>query len=232
MKFKAIILSLLTFVGNTSASLAQDAGEIIKNHIEAIGGFEKINNLKSIIIKQTVSVQNYDIPQTITMVLGESLKTETNTMGNIAIVCVNGESGWQINPAQNGNNNPVELDAKQVKSIKKQADVFGPIVSYEKSGIVITIEGQEQIDKQECFKLKLAKGENESFVFLSKNTFLITKIQNKSQEVYYYDYKSINGYLLPTEVQVITPNAKVTISDRSFYINPKLVESTFKAPTE
>jgi phosphotransferase system IIB component len=233
MKKLTLMLMAWVFALATNWVYAQeDATSILTKHIEVVGGFDNIKAVKSVKISQTVSTQGYDIQQKLTIIPNEAIKSETNAMGTISVVSVKGESGWQINPAVFGNETPVQLKSGMIKALKAQGDViFSPLMDWKsyKSALV----GSEKVNDEEAYKLNITIKENtEMTVFIGKTSFLILRTVLPGNEANYLDYINVKGFMLPTTIEMIARNGKMTITDRKFEINTVVDEGIFKMPSE
>lgn len=79
-----------------------------------------------------------------------------NAMGTQIIVVARADSGWQGNPPLYGNGQAVALSARQAKSASAQADLFGPLVSAQAKGHMVTYDGDEKMEGNLCHKLTVA----------------------------------------------------------------------------
>ena len=75
---KSIRTLLLATVALLSSSFvySQTADEIINKHIEAIGGKEKLSNLKSLYVESTLAVMGQEAPAITYLVNGKAYKNE------------------------------------------------------------------------------------------------------------------------------------------------------------
>lgn len=208
------------------------AQDILIRHIQALGGPEKISSLKTVRIRQTTSAQNQDVQQMLYIIPGEGIRSELNAMGTDIIVVARADSGWQVNPALYGNQKPVSLPASQVKSIRAQADLFGPLVNAQAKGHTVTYEGDEKVDGDLCYKLTVTTllG-NQYTTFVSQTSNMLHKMTLKSSELYYLNYKNVEGYLFPEQVDIYSAGIKASITDRQFEVNKPFDEALFKMPT-
>jgi hypothetical protein len=223
MKKLTILLAWVIFALASNFAYTQDATEILNKHIEALGGYDNIKAIKSVKVKQTVTAQGYDIQQSLIILPGEGLRSETNAVGNVTIISVKGDSGWQINPAQYGNNTPVALSASMVKAIKGQADIFGPLIDFKEKGYKMELQGTEKVNDEEAYKLKVTIKENLDIVtFISKKSYMVLRTVVSGNETNFYDYYKVDGFMQPSSMEVISRNGKITIGERKIEINVKV----------
>lgn len=154
-----------------------------------------------------------------------------NAMGFEIVVAARADSGWQVNPAQYGNAQPVALSARQARSVCAQADLFGPLVTAHEKGFAITYDGDEKIEGDLSYKLTVTTPTGNQYVaFVSQQNHMLVKLITKSSEVFYADYRNIDGYWFPHTVEVISSGNKANIIDRSFEVNKPISDNLFDMP--
>src|SRR5215831_14832509 len=82
---------------------AQTADEIINKHIDALGGKEKLDQLKSIYVETSVEAMGNTSPSIENLVQGKGFKSETDKNGMKLINCYTDKSGWALNPFTGSN---------------------------------------------------------------------------------------------------------------------------------
>lgn len=208
------------------------AQAVLEKHIEALGGTEKLSALKTVIVKQTTSAQNQEIPQTLYILPGKGIRSEMNAMGTQIIVVARADSGWQVNPPLYGNGQAVALSARQAKSASSQADLFGPLVSAQAKGHTVTYDGDEKMEGDLCHKLTVATLTGGQYTaYIAQKNYMLVKLITKSSEIYYADYRRVDGYWFPYTVEVISGGNKASLIDRSFEVNKPADEALFRMPT-
>ncbi|UFH55066.1 hypothetical protein [Spirosoma sp. KNUC1025] len=207
------------------------AEDILTKHIQALGGLEKLRSLKTVLIRQTTSAQNQDIQQTLYVIPGEGIRSEINAMGTEIIVVARADSGWQVNPALYGNQKPMSLEATQIKSVRAQSDLFGPLVSVQAKGHAVTYEGDEKVDGELCYKLTISTLTGNQFTtYVSQKSNMLHKMTTKNSELYYLNYKNVGGYMFPEQIDIYSGGVKASINERSFEVNKPFDDALFKMP--
>jgi outer membrane lipoprotein-sorting protein len=166
------------------------------------------------------------------------LRLELQFNGQTAVQVYDGTNGWKLRPFLNRHEvEPYTADEMRVASL--QTDLDGPLVDYAAKGIKVEVEGNEKVEGRDSYKLKLTlKGGQVQHVWVDAQTFLETKMEGTprrldgkyhSTAVYYRDYRSVNGlmmpYLLETAVEGVQQTEKIEIEKIS--VNPKLDDSQF-----
>lgn len=172
--------------------------------------------------------------------------------GQTAVQVFDGANGWKLRPFLNRNDvEPYTTD--EMKKAALQSDLDGPLVDYSAKGTKIELEGTENIEGRDNYKLKLTlKSGNAMHVWIDAQTFLETKMEGQPRvldgishpvEVYYRDYRPVSGlqipYVLETKVLPVSqPGSRVRqtpvpverINLEKVEVNPKLDEALFTKP--
>ena len=204
MKMLKFLLLLVTFAGVTIAK-AQSADEIINKHIEAVGGKDKLSQVKSIYIEGTVNVMDNDNPYTISILNGKAFKYEAEFNGQKFIQCYTDSSGWMLNPFAGGS---MEAMPDEVyKAGRDQILATGPLFDYAARGSKVELQGKEN----EAYKIKVTSANNvSSTYYIDASTYYITKSirQGEAQgqmidiTTTYSDHKKTDfGIVLPYTLQ-------------------------------
>lgn len=172
MKFWLLALAAIT----TSSLYAQTADEVVNKHIEAIGGKEKLSQVKSVYFENSVEVMGSTVPQKEYLVEGKAYKAEVEFNGANIISCFTDKSGWTINPMTGGTDAQAMPDALY-KAGKTQIYFSGGLFNYATKGYKAELQGKEG----DAFKIRLSDGGSETFYFIDSKTYLLTKSIVKSE---------------------------------------------------
>jgi hypothetical protein len=167
---------------------------------------------------------------------------EIEFKGQTAIQVYDGSNGWKVRPFLN--RHEVEsFTPDELKAVASQADLDGPLVDYAAKGTTVELEGTEQVEGKDAYKLKLTlKNKQVLHEWIDAKTFLEVKIEGTPRRldkryhpvfVYLRDYKSVNGLMIPhlleTRVQGVPTAEKIQIE--KVVVNPSLNEMRFAKPT-
>jgi len=169
-----------------------------------------------------------------------------------AIQVFDGVQGWKLRPYLN------RLDVEpyspeEMKSASKQAQLDGFLIDYAAKGTRLEFDSIEKVEGRDTYKLKLTlKNGDVTHVWVDSQTFLETKVEGQPRrldgtyhpvEVYYRDYRPINGLQIPfiLETRVLpvsktatglrdTPVPPEKIIIETVTVNPKLDDSLFSKP--
>jgi len=199
---KSIKFFLLALAAITSSSLyAQTVDEIISKHVEAIGGKEKLSQVKSLYTENSVDVMGNSAPQKEYLVEGKGYKSELDFNGTSIVQCVNDKGGWMVNPLAGGADAQAIPDAAY-KSSKPQIFLGGALIDYAAKGYKAELIGKDG----GSFKIKVSGDGNETFYFIDPASYYLTKsiikgeVMGQAVEITttYSDHKKTDfGIVLP-----------------------------------
>lgn len=232
MKQIALGLMALAFSGSM---MAQTADEIVAKHIEAVGGKDNWKKITSMRMEASVNAQGMDVPVIIHQVHNKATKQEYTVMNMTGYSIITTEGGWNFNPFM-GQTAPEPMTADEVKAGQDQLDIQGEMLDYKEKGHSIELQGKEDVDGTECFKLKLTrKSGRESTYLIDPKTYYairsITKMtvngQEINQTVNLSNYQKLpEGIVVPFTME--SANAPAPINISKVEVNPKIDEAIFK----
>jgi hypothetical protein len=167
---------------------------------------------------------------------------EIEFKGQTAIQVYDGTNGWKVRPFLN--RHEVEsFTPEELKAVGSQADLDGPLVDYAAKGTTVELDGTEQVEGKDAYKLRLTLNNKQVLhEWIDAKTFLEVKIEGTPRRldkryhpvfVYMRDYKSVNGLMIPhlmeTRVQGVPTAEKIRIE--KVLVNPSLNETRFAKPT-
>ncbi len=197
----------------------QTADDVINKYIDARGGKEKLNAIKTVYMEGSRQMMGNEIPVKVTIVQGKLFRTDFEFGGNTGYSIVTPTQGWSYVPMRSQNVEPIS--AEMLKPMQSQLDVAGPLVDYAAKGNKVELQGKETIDAakdgtggKETYKLKLTNsaGKETTFYIDTKTNLLIqTKMTGAAmgrnanaapQEIItnYSDYKDFGGVMFPQTV--------------------------------
>ena len=240
---RKISLSVL-FVAAMFIANAQTADEILAKYFENTGGLAKWKEVKTMKVEAKAPTPQGELPITIYSKAPNKTKVVVNIQGKEFIqAAFDGETGWNLNPFAGVD--PVKLDEDQTKELREQ-EVEDAFIDYKKKGHVVTLEGKEEIDGVQCFKMKLEKNKNndkddvmeyiyfdtENYVPIMRKSFVRSGPQ-KGEEIQSFmsDYQEVNGLMMPFAMeQKVKGNTVSKISIVKYAINENIDDSVFAYP--
>lgn len=185
----------------TSSIYAQTVDEVISKHVDAIGGKEKLSQVKSVYTENSMEVMGNAVTQKEYLLEGKGFKSEVEFNGSNIVQCVNDKGGWMINPMMGGTDAQAIPDGIY-KSTKPQIYIGGALIDYSTKGYKAELEGKEDGN----FKIKVTADGNETYYFIDPKTYYITKSVMKGEAMgqavdvttTYSDHKKTDfGLVLP-----------------------------------
>jgi hypothetical protein len=197
-------------------------------------------------------VEEVLLPFTLDLERSRKMRLELGFNGKTALQVYDGTNGWKLRPYLNRMEVEPYTDTEK-KLASMQSDLGGPLVDYAAKATRAELEGTDQVEGRNTYKLKLTmKDGHTSHIWIDAETFLETKMEGQPRrldgvehpvEIYYRDYRNVNGleipYLVETKVLPVAKTAtgledppvpieKIVLEKVS--INPKLEDSLFMKP--
>lgn len=243
---KGILLFLL--LCTTVGMKAQTAEEIVAKYIDAIGGMEKVDAVKSIQMKATVDYGGMSIPLEMVTLLDGRMFVKINFQGKeITQMAFDGETLWSTNFMTMKAEKSESEDNENMK--RNVGDFMSSLLQYKKNGYTIELLPEETINGTACFKIKLTKktmlvDKNEvpniEYYYIDKENFVPVFVESeipsgdmKGQisQTEYSDYQEINGVFVPFSMkQGIKDQGGQTIQFTSIEFNKEFDANMFKFP--
>lgn len=235
--FRVVMLAATALLAGFMAQ-AQTAEEIVSKHIDAIGGKDKINNIKTIYTEYDMDVMGTQAPGVTYMIANKGYRNEIDFGGQKIIQVFTDKGGWGINPMM-GQTAPEPMPEEQVKANKGNLTPGGPLFDYATKGAKIELLGTEDVNGVKAHKLKLTTAEgNEMTYYIDPNTFYILKTVIKTnadgQEVEttanFSDYQKTDyGYVTPGTTELNLPQGfTLSIKTKKVEINKEIDPKIFE----
>lgn len=223
---------------------AQTADEILAKYFENTGGLAKWKAVKTMKIEAKAPTPQGEFPIAIFSKAPNKTKVVVNVQGKEFIqAAYDGETAWNLNPFAGVD--AVKLDDEQTKELKEQ-EVEDAFIDYKKKGHVVALEGKEEIDGVQCFKVKLEKNKNndkddvteyhyfdtENYVPIMRKSFVRSGPQ-KGEEIQSFmsDYQEVDGLMVPFAMeQKVKGNTVSKIVIVKYSINENIDDSVFAFP--
>jgi hypothetical protein len=156
----------------TSVSHAQTADEIVNKYLDAIGGKDKLAQIKTKSIESTTQVMGNEGPSSINIVDGVGYKVMSEINGQSFITCYTDKGGWQVNPYA-GAATPTPLPDELYKQGRAVLDINGPLYNYAAKGNKVELLGKEGND----YKLKVTNKDSvEITAYIDATTYYMNKV--------------------------------------------------------
>lgn len=237
---KTFLVIVLTIVFLSPLVQAQSLDEIIKNNLEAKGGAEKTNALKTGKMSGKMMMQAFEMPYTMWLKKPNQVKMEMVFQGTTMTFGYDGNIVWQISPFTGGTD-PQEVTGEQADQIKDTGEMMDePFIDYKKKGHKIELIGKEDMEGTEVFKLKLTRKDGqEIYYFIDTEAFieLKTSTTKKKQDgteikidTIYGDYKPVAGVMMPHSLSFSINQQPMSMTLDAVEPNVELAEDFFSMP--
>lgn len=169
------------------------------------------------------------------------MRLEIQFNGQTAVQVFDGTNGWKLRPFL-GRHEVEAYTAEEEQAASEQQDLDGPLIDHTAKGTKVELEGKEQVEGRDAYKLKLTLKDGQvRHVWVDAETFLDAKMDGSPRrldgkyhpvETYFRDYRAVDGLMIPhvleTTVEGGNGSQKVTIERVA--LNPKLDASRFARP--
>jgi hypothetical protein len=192
-------------------------------------------------VEATVPAPQGDLPLVIYSKAPNKTKVVVSVQGKEFVqIAYDGETAWTLNPFAGVD--PVKLDEEQTKIVRDQ-EVQDAFIDYKKKGHEVVLEGKEEIDGVQCFKVKLVKNKNnekddqteyhyfdgENFVRIMSKSFVPSGPQKgEEMQSFMSDYQEVNGLMVPFAMEQKIKGATVAkVVIVKYSINENIDDSVF-----
>jgi hypothetical protein len=230
---KVLALALSGFL--SFGMFSQNLDEIVKKHIDAIGGKDNWSKVKSLRMEGLVKANGAEVKITITQVDKKAMRQDISVMGMNGYSILTNTEGWSFMPFA-GQTKPEAMTADDVKMSQDGLYLQDDFITYKELGKKLELIGKDDVDGTECFKLKMTDkdGQETSYFIDPSNYYVIkqtTKFKADGKEMeastQYGNYKKLDeGIVYAMSISGGFGETEVT----KLEINPKIDESVFKAP--
>jgi len=214
---------------------AQSADDIVSKHLDALGGKNVINSVKTVYVESIVDLMGSEAPSITYILNGKGYRNELDFNGSKIIQCVTDKGGWGINPLM-GQTTATDIPSDQLKSSQLNLSLGGPLMDYASKGFKVTFEGKDSADTR--VKLTTKDGV-EIIYYINSNTYLIDKAVNRisinGQDVettaIFTDYKKTDiGLVMPYSQQIVLPQITLNITNKKIEVNKDIDPAIFEKP--
>jgi hypothetical protein len=181
------------------------------------------------------------LPFTLEMQRGRKSRLEIVFNGQTAVQVFDGKQGWKLRPFLNRKDvEPFTTD--EMKASANQSEFDGMLIDYASKGTRVELEGIENVEGNEAYKLKLTlSGGATVHDWVDAKSFLELKVEGTPRRldgrlhavsVYLRDYRAVGGlqipHLIETAVQGVQRTEKIQLDKVT--VNPKLDAARFAKP--
>lgn len=216
-----------------------DVDEVIAKYIEAIGGKEKLDAVKSAKVSgKTMFGGGMEAAMTIEYKRPMKMRVETSLQGMTMVQAFDGDTGWHIQPFM-GKTDPEKMSPEMLEQFKDEGEFEGPLVDYKKKGHKAELLGKEDFEGSEVYKIKLTKKSGNVEVYNIDAEYFIPiqmtakrKFQGTEMEVKisFGDYKDVGGLLIAHSMQIGGAMGGISMTFDKIELNVAIADERFKMP--
>lgn len=198
-----------------NAKNSQTAKQVLDKYFEAMGGKQKLEAVKSVIIEGTVSVQGMEL-SSVTKKMGSKLKAVQTMMGQEMIQLFDGTQGYMMQMGQK-----VDLTPEQIEQFKKgkTIDILAMDIPEK-----ITSVSTERVDGKDYSVLVSDK----SKFYFDAATNLLYKTTSNGAEIIVKDYITQDGIKFPGTTEIKAQGQDIIMKNTKITLNSGVSDSDFK----
>ncbi|HEY5824202.1 MAG TPA: hypothetical protein VIT44_07555 [Cyclobacteriaceae bacterium] len=235
---KTILLSIVILC--TFRIYAQTADDVISGYVKFIGGEKNWSKIKTITTSGEYNYGGAAFPFTTLSKAPNQYKFIVPFNGKHYTQAFDGIKGWKID-AFKGETQPTSLSGKPAIALANEADVEleDAFINYKSKGHQAVLEGKENIESKECFKVKFMRknGDIETYYFDTKTYALVQKnaiSKNVEMEgalfnTTFSDYRNVKGIKIPFKaISKSNGQTILTITIDKVELNKPIADSEFQ----
>lgn len=236
MKFTKFYLLLLTAVSLGVAAKAQTADDIIAKSVDAVGGKDKLAQIKSVSVDGTASVMGNDGTVSSTLVVGKGYRSDLEVAGSKVTQCVTDKSGWMVNPFA-GAADPTPMPDDEYQGGKDQLWVGGSLLNYKANGYTAELLPKDGNN----YVIKITAGKHVTTYYIDATTYLLNKEvstgsaggQAFEATTSYGNYQKTDfGYVTPYKIDVDLGQVQLAYVVKTVTVNKDIDPKIFDMPAK
>lgn len=215
-----------------------NADDIIDRYVQAIGGYDKVDAIKTVKIYTEADLGSREVKYVETIKRPDKVLIEVTMQGMTQKRAYDGNTGWMLNPFR-GSRDVEKLNRETTKSLSEQAMFEGPLINYKEKGSTVELLGKDDFEGTDVYKINLTDKDGTVHTFyIDSNTYLLLKetIKRKigekeiKSETIYGDYRSEDGYMMPHSLQVGSPGRYQEQTVKKVEFNIQVDDGIFSMP--
>jgi hypothetical protein len=237
MKYK--ILTIVALFISTLSLNAQDVDEIIANYFENTGGVDNWKSLKTMKIKAVMDQGEMQLNMILYQNRENMQRAEIQVQGKTIIQAHDGETGWMINPLT-GNEDPQKMPQEMFEQMKDEK-FESELLDYKEKGHTVDLEGTEEIEGTETYKLKLTKNNGDVEYYFLDAEYFVPIMQRQTvkygpgkgqeAETYISDYQEVGDFMVPFFIDTrMNGQSVMKLTIEEYGLNEEIDKSIFTMP--
>jgi outer membrane lipoprotein-sorting protein len=237
-KFLLSLLSLFLLSLASSPGVAQDANEILKKMIDAMGGRKVLESVRDSTLTGTWEMTQMGMSGNLTMYQKEpnKMRWDGEVQGMVITQAYDGATAWWLNPQSGARE---DMPESMAENFKRSAMGNDTLLDPAKFGISFAYKGKEKINNKDYFILEETYSDGYKVtLYIDPETYLPYKAKSKSlspsgaeveSETFMSDYRKIEGAMIAHSITITQGGQefmKMTFTSVKF--NTGLEDSLFK----
>src|SRR6266702_4399830 len=215
-----LAIPLTSGADTPKAAAGLSAAQIVDKDVAAKGrlaAWRAVQTLTYSSKMDALGKQDTQLPFVLQMKRPRMTRVEIEFQGDKAIQIYDGSKGWKFRPFL-GRRDVEPYSADDLQAASMEPDLDGFLVDYAAIGTQVTLEGVEKVEGRDAYKLKLTmKSGQVRHLWVDAEYFLDVKVEGTPKrmdgkmrpvEVYYRDYRSVNGLMVPYVLETTVQGVK------------------------
>lgn len=202
--------------------------KIIAQYLDAIGGKEKLLNVKTLKSVQEAEIQGMKLSMELLIDKNKPVAAQTMKMGDQVMTkfIIHADKATMFAQGQEK-----EVPAEMFKSLKNALEIF-PELNYDTTGTQLALDGINKVNDEDAYKLIVTTADGTKTVnYYSVSRGLKLKSESATEgEAEYTAYSDYDGIKLPSTSTIKSPNIPVPLKlvAKEQVINPTLSAADFE----
>ena len=240
MKNLPVLLCLLipALLGLPLGAEEMTAETVMAKHLEALGGAEGLQGVKSLKITGVFNFNGIDSPFTLYKQRPNLYRMEVETSRGTSITAFDGSEGW-TNATRSGEVEAMDAD-RAARLLEEEADFDGPLLGAAEKGHGVELIGVETVDAGEAYHLRLTLKSGRvqewwvsasDFTVAQKITTAVHRRAGEYQRIWYLmEYQRTEGALLPHYLEQEDRQHVRARTVEEVEVNPEIDPALFQRP--
>lgn len=199
------------------------AEQVIANYIQAIGGKEKLDQVKNISTEVNLEFNGMQLTNTVVKKDGDKFMNATK-MGGQEMQRIVYNDG-QAKMFANGQS--MALPEQQVNAFRYEAYPF-PEIHYKELGFQTELKGMSKVDGKDAYQVVVTSPDgNKSINYFDKESGFKLKTEAPTGNVEFSDYEETNGIMFPGKMKMVTPQGTLEGKFVKIDLNTEVSDQVF-----
>jgi hypothetical protein len=224
-----------------ASGFAETVDELVAKNTAARGGAAAWQAVSSLQLSGRMDVgKGMSVPYVLEQKRPGKMRLEFVFDGETSIQTFDGKSGWKLAPFL-GRTTAEPMTEAELGLAADTADLYGLLFDYAKRGHKVELLGNEVVQGQDTFKLKVTlPGGSVRWVYLDAKSGLEIKVEalrrlrkrDRVVETFYHDWQVTDGLLIARRLETRTEGEKTIhpFTVQSVLVNPPLADARFAMP--